>query len=368
MTYCSNCGAKYLKDARFCIDCGQAISVGSASNITNGDENTSEGQLSPSKLESEETLEENDSSIEVTDDANLIPLKSSPHGTENDVSDLKKNHRRNNKKIVLILLAVVLLLGSLIFFIWNNSSDEPEVWRTVQTEDYPFSINVTIDENRYSAEVIPEAYDYMELYELNNKMILEGEMLPTNNPNSQQVKLEAISFELNDRLISEYIGDITYGFSTSYSADGTIIEESFDEFKKNLTIDWNSQTTKEKKALLNQYNNDLFKVVKSELGYATNSQLSSIKELESYIQEIIDNIYEVDGGLGIKISLDELKEFVMLVSTIDENTFYDSQESLAMINALESLVKFELTDEVSAFVSIPFTNERLYFRKEIQYR
>ena len=354
MTYCSNCGAKYLKDARFCIDCGQAISVGSASNNTNGDENTSEGQLSPSKLESEETLEENDSSIEVTDKAKLTPLKSSPHCTENDVSDFKKNHRRNNKKIVLILLAVVLLLGSLIFFIWNNSSNEPEVWRTVQTEDYPFSINVTIDENRYSAEVIPEAYDYMELYELNNKMILEGEMLPTNNPNSHQVKLEAISFELNDKVISEYIGDITYGFSTSYSADGT--------------IDWNSKTTKEKKALLNQYNNDLFKVVKSELGYATNSQLSSIKELENYIQEIIDNIYEVDGGLGIKISLDEFKELVMLVSTIDENTFYDSQEIVATISALESLVKFELTDEVSAFVSIPFTNERLYFRKEIQYR
>lgn len=360
MTYCSNCGTKYLKESRFCVECGQALSVGSTNNRTTRDESASEGQRNPSTLEVEKTLGENDRSAEATDEAKLTPLRSSPQGTKND--------RKNNKKLPLILLGIILIVGSLVFYIWTNSSNELEVWRTTQLEDYPFSINVTMDENRYLAEVIPESYDYMELYELNNKMILEGEMVPTNRPNSQQVKLETISFELNDVLISEFLDELTYGFSTSYSADGTIIEDSFDEFKKNLTIDWSSQTTKEKKALLTQYSNELFKVFKSEFTYATDAQLRLVKELESYIQEIIDETYEVGGGLGVKLSLVELKEVIRLLSTNDEDNFFDSQEIVATINILENLVTFEQTDEASAFVSLPFTNERLFFVKEIQYR
>ena len=162
MKYCSNCGTKYLEDAQFCVECGQKIPIVSDNTIARVEENVFEEQVVDSKIEVKETSEP----IEVIDDTKVKELRSHPKDSKPNLSELKAKQTKNNKKIPLIILGIVLLLGSLAFFIWNNASTEPEFWSTTASEDFPFTINVTIDENRYLAEAVTAPYEFMDFYSL----------------------------------------------------------------------------------------------------------------------------------------------------------------------------------------------------------
>lgn len=360
MKYCLNCGTKYLEDAQFCVECGQKIPIVSDNTIARVEENVFEEQVVDSKIEVKETSEP----IEVIDDTKVKELRSHPKDSKPNLSELKAKQTKNNKKIPLIILGIFLLLGSLAFFIWNNASTEPEFWSTTASEDFPFTINVTIDENRYLAEAVTAPYEFMDFYALNNKIILEGDLLPTNNPNSQQIKVDTMSFELNDMLISEMLGDLMFEFSSDEALDW----DSYDDYKNNLAVAWNSQTSNEKKSFLIEFSDEIIKNINSTYGYSPNQGLSFINELEKFLNQIIDSVYEVDGGVGFRISVSELKAFIMLLANYGDNYIGDFQEAITMMNTFESFLKFELADESSAFINIPLTNERLFFRKEIQYK
>ncbi|MBG9988841.1 zinc ribbon domain-containing protein [Aerococcaceae bacterium DSM 111176] len=366
MSFCPNCGERFLEGARFCIECGREATIISDSDTNIVDLENIEEQLTDPVLITEDSLEEENESSEINDSVEIDEVSKSTenkqitHDMTQDASEQKKSSATTIKKTPFILMGIILLLGGLAFFVWNSSSKNPEVWRTNPMEGYPFAINTTIDKNRYLAEVKPEMTEYMDPYLLNNKVIIEGDIVPTNNPNSQQIKIDTVSLELNDFIVSEAFNELLYEYTN---------ESPTYEFIENFISSWSSEPMDQKKVLLSQFVTNYFESFQSEPGDAINPiQSSALTEIESYVHEIIDTAYEVEGGLGIKITPLKLKDLVTLLATIDDTFYYDSQEIVAVLNAIESNLTFDLTNETSASISIPFTNKRLFFKKEMDYR